>query len=242
MRTPKLAVVIPLLVSAMILAGQSQQGVNAVPGSGTREMLVSIVIPPTPGAPFSATLETEWVKYLGNGSRITLRNHRVIARDKTGKVFQERRRFIPDGSGQESWVTQTEIYDPAKHEQYTCKPQTNVCQLEKVVKAAEYGKPEFDGQESLGKQTIAGLETTGTRVKSVIATGTIGNDSPIESKREFWYSEQLGFSLLTKREDPRSGTQRFEVTEVTLGEPDEKLFAVPEGAKVLDVRDAEASQ
>jgi len=70
----------------------------------------------------------------------------------------------------------------------------------------------------------------------VIPTGAIGNDSPILSRREFWYSRQLGLNLLSIREDPRFGTQKLELSDVVLGEPDAKLFTTPEGSEILDLR------
>ena len=51
---------------------------------GVREVIESIVIPPIPHAPFSATLATEWVKYTADGVSITLVNERHIARDAQG--------------------------------------------------------------------------------------------------------------------------------------------------------------
>lgn len=91
-------------------------------------------------------------------------------------------------------------------------------------------------EEDLGKQSISGLETVGTRETTVIPTGQIGNNSPILTRREFWYSPQLGVNLITKREDPRFGIQNFEVTDIILGDPDAQLFDVPAGSKILDLR------
>jgi len=88
----------------------------------------------------------------------------------------------------------------------------------------------------LGKQSVAGLETVGTRETTIIPAGTVGNNSPLLSKREFWFSPQLGVNLISKRQDPFSGTQNFEVSDITLGDPDAKLFEVPSGFKILDLR------
>jgi hypothetical protein len=239
MRPSFARIVAPILLTLALLNAQSVANAPALPDGGVRERLISIFIPALAEAPFTANVNTEWVKYLGNGSRITLKNHRMIARDKTGRIFQERRWFVPDNSKQESFVTQIEITDPATQQQYICEPQPKVCQLEyHAVPTAPQGQraPQSTGQQSLGTQTIAGLEAVGTRETIVIAVGAIGNDSPIESKREFWYSKQLGLNLLSLRDDPRFGTQRFELSDITLGDPDPKLFAPPEGFKVLDLR------
>jgi hypothetical protein len=85
-----------------------------IPDGGTREVLVSIFIPSIPGAAFTATVNTESVRALADGTRITLKNHRLIARDKSGRIFQERRLLVPEDGKQESVVTQTEITDPVR--------------------------------------------------------------------------------------------------------------------------------
>ena len=66
-----------------------------IPDGGTPEVLLSIFIPSIPGAAFTATVNTEWVRALPDGTRITLKNRRLIARDKSGRIFQERRALVP---------------------------------------------------------------------------------------------------------------------------------------------------
>jgi hypothetical protein len=48
---------------------------------GVSEMMESIVVSAKPQAPFTLTLETEWVRMLGDGGTITSVNKRRIARD-----------------------------------------------------------------------------------------------------------------------------------------------------------------
>jgi hypothetical protein len=62
------------------------------------------------------------------------------------------------------------------------------------------------------------------------------NNSPLLVKREYWYSPLLGINLSGSRSDPRFGTQNFEVTDVVIGEPDAKLFAVPSGSKMINLK------
>jgi hypothetical protein len=213
------------------------------PDGGTREVLISIFIPPLADAPFTATVNTEWVRPLGDGTRITLQNHRLIARDKRGRIFQERRSLVPASGKGASVLTQTEISDPVSRGRYICVPKELVCQLEELTAeppptaSKKVNSPEY---ESLGKKWIAGLETIGSRQTGVIPANEVGNDSPIHTSREFWYSAQLGLNILSIRDDPRFGTERFELSDVLLGDPDATLFAPPEGSKILDLRTAEA--
>ncbi|HEY2544694.1 MAG TPA: hypothetical protein VGI46_01375 [Candidatus Acidoferrum sp.] len=243
--------VFPPLAASLLLLGssafaQATRTPQHAPDGGTRETFASIFIPSTPDAPFTATVNTEWIRQLPDGNSITLKNHRTIARDTTGRIFQERRYFVPDDGKKESFVTQTEISDPASHELYICLPREQVCRLRQFF-GANIGSAQFAGasakqpgapaDESLGTQTIEGLEAIGTRETTLTETGAVGNNSPILEKREFWYSPQLGINLITKRQDARfSSQQNFEVTGIALGEPDAKLFAPPAGYRILDMR------
>jgi hypothetical protein len=47
------------------------------------------------------------------------------------------------------------------------------------------------------------------------------------SNVSFCYLPQLGFSLLSKRSDPRIGKQTFTVTNLALADPDPQLFELP---------------
>src|SRR5438046_9644188 len=84
---------------------------------------MSILIPSLPNAPFTATVNTGWIRQLPDGSTITLKNHRAIARDAAGRIFQERRARVPDDGKAQSGGTQIEISDPFTHELYICMPQ-----------------------------------------------------------------------------------------------------------------------
>ena len=90
--------------------------------------------------------------------------------------------------------------------------------------------------EDLGKQLVSGVEVTGTRESVTYNPGQFGNDRQVTVSKEFWYSPQLGLNLISKRSDPRFGTQTFTVTNLTLAEPDPQLFEPPAGIQVIDRR------
>src|SRR5260370_15396723 len=79
-----------ILPNSLSLA-QAPQEPQRLPDGGTREVLISILIPSLPNAPVTATVNTEWIRQLPDGSTITLKNHRAISRDSAGRIFQERR-------------------------------------------------------------------------------------------------------------------------------------------------------
>src|SRR5258708_3446297 len=111
-------------------AATTAQQTQRPPDGGTREVLVSILIPTLPNAPFTATVNTEWIRQLPDRSTITLQNHRPIARDAAGRIFQERRALIPDDGKTQSGITQIEISDPVTHDLYIFMPYGRTCQVE----------------------------------------------------------------------------------------------------------------
>jgi hypothetical protein len=82
-------------------------------------------------------------------------------------------------------------------------------------------------KESLGKQTIEGVEAEGTRMTTTIPAGEIGNEQPIETVFESWYSADLQTVIMTKFSDPRSGENTFRLTNINRAEPAHSLFEVP---------------
>jgi hypothetical protein len=82
-------------------------------------------------------------------------------------------------------------------------------------------------QESLGTQTIEGVAAEGTRVTFTIPAGKIGNDRPIVTVNERWYSPELQTVVLSKNSDPRIGETTYRLTNINRSEPDPSLFQVP---------------
>jgi TonB family protein len=81
--------------------------------------------------------------------------------------------------------------------------------------------------EQLGKQAIEGVECEGTREVTTIPAGAIGNERPIETVRERWFSPELNMVIMTKQNDPRFGESTYRVTNISRAEPDAALFQVP---------------
>jgi hypothetical protein len=222
-----------------------------VQDGGTSEVLESIVIPPKAKAPFSLLLQTEWVRTLSDGGTITLVNQRRIARDGVGRIYQERWFLVPKNGKAESRMTTIQIADPNKHTLYNCFMQDgrHQCVMSTYTPSTNaiynvQGPPTgplpndagFAIHEDLGKQFLEGLEATGTRESVVYNPGVFGNDRKMTIAREFWYSVQLGMNLLSKRSDPRIGTQTFTATNLIPSEPDPALFNLPDGFTVVDRR------
>ncbi len=82
-------------------------------------------------------------------------------------------------------------------------------------------------KEDLGTQMVEGVECTGTRMTTTIPAGAIGNEGPIKTVSETWYSSELKMTILSKRSDPRFGETIYKVTNIVRAEPEATLFQVP---------------
>lgn len=205
---------------------------------------IGILIPPLLQAPFSSTVAAEWVRVLEDGSTLTLQNHRLVARDSAGRI-QERRRLVPKDSQQEPDLMRIEISDPSVHTKYVCRVAIQVCELEDytgpdAATAWPLGVQEDSigtlNRADLGRNMVSGLDAIGTRETRTLKPGVAGHDRPISIVKEDWCSPQLGINLSIKRVDPRHGTEIFNVIDISLAEPDTKLFIVPSGFRVVDQR------
>jgi hypothetical protein len=244
------AMVIALALSSRTALTQAPAEPSHAPDGGSREMISSIAIPPMPNAPFSATVETEWTRYLENGGRMVLKNRRLIARDSLGRVFQERRTFVSDGSPVQSQVWRTELAEPQTHTAAYCDTRSRVCELRvytgppsQPVAAGPFAKATDSlVREDLGVQTVNGLDLIGTRETQPLGLTATGSDRPLAVVKEFWYSKALGMNVMTRRNDPRSSAEVFTVTDIHRSEPDRSLFALPADARIVDLRSQAVSR
>jgi len=81
--------------------------------------------------------------------------------------------------------------------------------------------------ESLGKRNIEGLICEGTRISHTIPVGEIGNDRPIVTTIERWYSPELQALVMSETNDPQFGKSTYRLTNISRGEPARYLFQIP---------------
>jgi hypothetical protein len=88
----------------------------------------------------------------------------------------------------------------------------------------------------LGRRVIEGVECEGQEVTSVIPINSkLGNKEPITAKSETWYSKELRISVLTVNENPLYGRSVMRLKNIKTGtEPDENLFRVPDGYRIVE--------
>jgi hypothetical protein len=92
--------------------------------------------------------------------------------------------------------------------------------------------------DHLGTQTIEGVSAEGTRTTITIPAGQIGNELPIVTVSERWYSPELQVTVMSTRSDPRTGTTTYKLTNINRSEPSPIMFQVPAEYTVHDLTSA----
>jgi hypothetical protein len=230
---------------AVSLSAQESTEASRGPDGGTRFRVAGIEVLPVTGRPFSGTDTIEWTHNLEDGSTVTTHLTAVVARDSQGRVYRERRSFIPANTSQQSKLIDKIFYDPNAHTKTTCTVATRQCGITAYnapvsFKPAPAG-PRDNGtryltRESLGINTLDDLSVVGTVETLTINAGALGNDRALVITREFWYSPDLQINLSVTRKDPREGTQIIKLVDLNRSEPDPAMFQVPADFTVQDHR------
>ncbi len=183
------------------------------------------------GAPYSATVVTEMVQTLSDGTRITRKTTAAVYRDSEGRTRHEQTLsaigpFAAAGEAPQLIF----INDPVAGIQYVLDPRDRTARRVPL----RGGPPPIPGQppaqaktESLGRQMMEGVEAEGRRSTLTIPEGQIGNDRPIEIISERWYSPELQVVVLSRHHDPRLGEYLYRLTNIDRSEPPSSLFQVP---------------
>lgn len=204
---------------------------------------------PVKGAPYTAEAVTETTQVLADGNRIERRTTATIARDSNGRIRREQRGLVLGGFVIGNDVPLITITDPATRTHVTLDREQRVAfrvQTPALVDASRGGGgPAAPGlsigpartpglrdgadvqTEQLGVRRIEGLQAEGTRTTMTIPTNAIGNQSPIRTVSERWFSPDLQVVVLTRRSDPRFGETVYRLVNIVRTEPAPELFKVP---------------
>jgi hypothetical protein len=220
------------------------------PDKGTQYRVHGIQVLPATGRPFSARDKIEWMRTLEDGSVITTRLFATVARDSQGRIYREHRSSVPANSNQQSsneqsrWIDMV-FLDPVAHTGTTRTIAKHYCAITSYHESATFtpvpagpiahGKA-FLSRESLGTNIVDDLKAVGTRETITISPGVVGNNQPLVTAREFWYSPDLQVNLSITRKDPRIGTQVLQLVDLSTAEPDPAQFRVPAGFVVQKLR------
>lgn len=240
---PAFAVVV-IALTALTLAAQEPAH---APDYRAQKYIAALDFPPKPNAPFMAIAKTTWVQILPDASTVTIQNERVVTRDMEGRIFQERRSFIPvPDDGKRQSVVQMNVYsDPLEHALYNCAPNAKICNLfpyyEPIDQPLRPAGLQPDGmsfltRENLGTDTFEGLDVQRTRETFTFYKQSIGNTNTILRVVDYWYSPDLGINVKVVRHDPRDGDQTLWLTNISRSAADPGYFKVPSDYRIIDHR------
>jgi hypothetical protein len=209
------------------------------------------------GAPYTGTEVSSHSQTLSNGNVISRQEQTNFSRDSQGRVRMESTMKHPDGTTS----TRVTIHDPVAgvvHNLDAQRKTSNDMTLHVPPNGPGRGRgqgqagvrPDVAGgggrrqrpndpnvvTESLGVQTINGVQATGTRITRTIPAGAEGNSLPIVTVHETWTSDDLKVPVMVKTTDPRFGASQTQLTNIVRAEPDPSLFQVPAGYTVTKDR------
>jgi len=215
------------------------------PDGGTTYHVAGIEVLAVTGKPFIAKDVIEWTRTLEDGSTVTTHLFANMARDSQGRVYRERRDFVPANSDKQPVLKEIMLFDPEQKTRTTCVMATRQCTITNYRPAVSYRELPVGSfangtrtlaRETLGSNVVDDLNVIGTRETTTISAEVLGNDHPLVSTREFWYSPDLQTNVAVTRKDPREGTQAIHLGDLSRSEPDPALFEVPAGFTVHDLR------
>lgn len=202
--------------------------------------------PPVKNAPYSAEAVTETTQSLADGTRISRRSTTRIYRDSRGWIRREVTMGDIAGiaiAGQP--LSAITITDPDARRTYMIDANGKASAMDSPPPGRPFGAggPAPSGalptptieqrgsaapprEQPIGTRTIEGIRAEGTRRITTIPAGVIGNDRPIETIVERWFSPELGVVLLRRQVDPRFGETTFQLTNISRAEPPAALFSV----------------
>lgn len=200
---------------------------------------------PVTGAPFSADIVWENTRVLNDGNRIVDERHGRIDRDSQGRSRCE----LEDAR---KTITVIEIVDPvakiairldprkklATVTHFPQTPQAAAPSSQPVAEKKPEKPPAADPRhtmQTLSSRELEGLTVTGTRFANIIEARQDGNDKPITTSLEEWYSGDLKLTLLSIRDDPRNGKMVDKLVNIHTNEPEPAVFRVPDGYTVKDL-------
>jgi hypothetical protein len=204
------------------------------------------------GAPYSAQAVTQHTQTLADGNHIQTSTTASVARDSEGR---SRREVTVAGIGALAGSSQAPksvfIHDPVAGASYILEPATQTAHQTQMHQrststesSTETAHAQHSGQREhsragattvdLGTQVMSGLTVQGKQITHTIPAGQVGNEKPLQSVTEIWYSEDLKTIVMSKTTDPRGGQTVYQLTNITRAEPDAALFQVPAGYKVTE--------
>jgi hypothetical protein len=211
--------------------------------SAMPQMANGIFVTSVPDIPFVALSELESTYIKPDGTSVSGKATRAIARDSKGRIFKEGRRFEPITESAPSLLILIDIYEPqTKTYTFLYPPFKTFWKgtLERpprlIADEYFYGWPTRDGmpayrlvkEEDLGTQTIDGMPVRGVRETQEVIDES---GKKIVTTGEYWYSDELHMNLVATINGPDKSSLTVRVTQVNRIEPDATIFEIPSNYK-----------
>jgi hypothetical protein len=200
------------------------------------------------GAPYTATASDTFTQTLANGNTIQRTTTATVARDSSGRTYEQRTVTGGPFTSGNGPTTITFIEDPVAGYSYVLNATTKVA-MRRAIHTPGGNGPLAQGtprgerpanpnvvETDLGTNMVNGVNAQGKRSVHTIPAGTIGNAQAITSTNETWFSPDLHVIVSATRNDPRTGATVYALTNVQRAEPAATLFQVPSDYTVQDAR------
>jgi hypothetical protein len=224
----------------------SQEGSTSKPPPtrGVAVIVSGIFVTPVQGVPLSAVVELQSTQLLIDGSTNVRTSFANIARDSQGRIYNERRQLVNPSFTGTPQIIAFHIFDPNTSLNTFLNPSTHLARqstwhppestAEQTAGSPVSARDSLVEEKDLGTETMDGLSVHGTLKTRTIPAAVSGTGRAVVVTDEIWYSDELHLNILEKRDDPRTGKQTVTVTRVDRSEPNQALFEVPAGYKLVD--------
>jgi hypothetical protein len=234
-----LCLILPMLISA-----QTNGQLMPRDYRGVQTNIGGIFVTPVPNFPFTADVEIVSHIKTADGSEHIVTTTEHIARASSGRIYNERRMFVPAGFKGTPRLLGSLIYDPSSRLSIRVDPMQHLAR-EVTLRAplqtpADSVSPQQQAklpgvtETDLGAQQMNGMELQGIRKQRTIPAEMSGTGKPIVITDDYWYSPELAIYMSIRHDDPRTGEQLVAVTHVERHEPTAETFVVPDDYKLVD--------
>ena len=211
---------------------------------GVQTNIGGIFVTPVPNSPFAADVEIVSHIKATDGSEHVVTTTEHIARASSGRIYNERRMFVPADFKGTPRLLGFLIYDPSSRQSIRVDPMQHLAR-EVTLRAPQstpanslppQQQPKLPGitETDLGSQQMNGLQLQGIRKQRTIPAEMSGTGKPVVITDDYWYSPELAIYMTIRHDDPRTGEQLVAVTHVERHEPSAETFVVPPEYKVVD--------
>ncbi len=196
--------------------------------------------PFTAGSAYSGEVIRQVTRTLADGTHLSSPpNVMKLWRDSQGRSRSENIKPGPEHADRPGRFHITQISDPVARAIYIFDDDAKT--VYRFAETAGPREPHVDKPQpgsvvtvKLGSRSFEGVAAQGTREIRTIALGEIGNDKPVVTTSDEWYSPELHRPVLGLWSDPRTGEISTRLTGIKRAEPDASLFRPPSDYAMVD--------